>query len=129
MNAKKIIVWLLLVFVLALTYACLPTLRGIYSQKIAVWEEEAYIGKPLRDLQEMLRQRGARLIPVHESSVYPANHPGLSPNQKAFEFRKGKEYKWIIVGSAVNVGYVIVEERPGGAVVIEIIRASSMNSL
>lgn len=125
MNQKKVFVFTVMGIGSLLLFSTWETLRGIYLQKIAFWEEETYIGRPLQELENMLRDRGETLSPLFH---HPDNREYRS-NEDGFRFTKGEEYRWFIVGSALNEGFVIVEKCPDGPIVKQIIRGRSMNSL
>src|SRR5688500_14238654 len=120
MRTKVIIFFFL---ILSVTVVCIfPSILGTYHLKYASWEEEAYIGRPLGELQEVLSRKDSVLTPMHEGSIYPTGDRRLAPGREVMMFRRGVEYRWFVFGRAINLGYVIVEKRDDETIVVEILR-------
>jgi hypothetical protein len=103
------------------------TLYGLLHQKLT-WKEDAFVGKPLQELEERLRAEGRHLHAADRSTYYFMTNRDSSPNQEIVSFVKGKRYSWFLVGTAVNVGYVVVDRNNGGQIV-EIVHSRSVDSL
>ncbi|HEX7860632.1 MAG TPA: hypothetical protein VF773_09920 [Verrucomicrobiae bacterium] len=101
----------------------------MYRLHLASWEEGSFIGKSPSDLRLFLSKKDVNLYPAPETRIDPAGEGKFRPNQELLEFQKGNEYRWFILGTAVNIGYVIVENRTNGPIIIEIIRGSSVDAL
>jgi hypothetical protein len=96
------------------------TLYGLYIQHLARWREDAFVGKSVSELESALDKHGEVLTPVASSSFYTFTGKRLEKNQRAMQFIKGKEYRLFYIGSASNVGFVLIEKGTGGERVIEI---------
>lgn len=105
------------------------TLQGLLMGKIFMWEEDAFKGRPLSELEDMIACQGQVLMPVDAHSFHAVTGRNLEGNQHALRFLKGKEYSWFYIGTAINIGYVVVEEDAGVDRAIEIIHARSVDSL
>ena len=92
------------------------------------WEEDAFKGKALTDLISAA-ESGKKLRPVDGASLYAITRWRLQENQRALSFTKGSEYPIGFIGTAINVGYVIVEKSNDVDVVIEVLHAKSVDSL
>jgi hypothetical protein len=104
-------------------------LYGIAAQKFFPWEEESFKGRPLSDLESNLTKQGRGFVPVDSGHFSSITGKSLNPNQRAMYFTKGKEYRWSRYGTAINVGYVVVEKNGDVETVVTIIRARSVDSL
>ena len=124
---KAISAVLLLLILVALIYY-FPSLAGFYNIRFATWEEDAFKGKPLRDLQLFLQKKDIYIGGADPARVFREG-PELLPNQKIYSFTKGSDYRIFPLGTAVNVGYVIVEKRQEGEIVIDVRRGRSVDSL
>lgn len=105
------------------------TLYGLFSQKYFTWEEDAFNGRLLSELQSSLANQGRDLMPVDAESFFAITDRTLEPNQRAMRFTKGKAYRWFGCGTAINVGYVVSEKQDGIEKIVAIIRARSVDSL
>ncbi len=65
---------------------------------------------------------------MDSGSFYAVTRRNLKPNQRALEFIKGKEYRWFRYGTAINVGYVVIEKEGEIEKVVAIYRACSVDS-
>jgi len=126
--SPSIVVVIVTIVALAILLFHRPLL-GLYSQRFGRWGEEGFIGKPFSDLQSMLSTQGRSLRSVDAASFYALTDLRLTQNQRAFRFVKGKRYRWFLLGTAVNVGYVVVENSAKGDFVVEIIRGRSVDTL
>jgi hypothetical protein len=105
-----------------------PTIVGTFILRVSRWDEDSFKGKSLTELERSLREQGIGLHPVDYRSVATFTDADLGPNQKIMRFLKGKEYRWFGIGTAVNMGYAVVEKRPHGEIVVDILRARSIDS-
>jgi hypothetical protein len=110
-----------------LVFAFHQTLFGLLKQRLP-WKEDACIGKPLSELERTLVAQGQSLAPLDASSFYSLTDKRLKQNQRAMRFTKGKEYSWFHFGTAVNVGYVVVE-KADRELISEILHGRSVDSL
>ncbi len=133
MKARRRTVIAILVAVLGMATVFLlvfrETLFGLAAQRLFKWEEESFKGRPLSDLQSYLTRDGRQLQPMDSGSFYAVTHRNLKPNQRGLEFVKGKEYRWFRYGTAINVGYVVIEKEGEVEKVVTIVRARSVDSL
>ncbi len=67
-------------------------------------------------------------MPVDPDSFLALTEKPLKPNQFVFCFIKGRKYSWFYLGTAVNVGYVVVDKN-ADEVISEIIHCRSVDSL
>lgn len=133
MRARKRTVIVILVLVLGMATVFLlvfrETLLGLAAQRFSNWEEESFKGRPLSELQSNLTSQGRGLVPVDSGHFSSITGRSLSPNQQAMYFTKGNEYRWFRTGTAINVGYVVIEKEGEVEKVVRIIRARSVDSL
>ena len=61
----------------------------------------------------MLTAKGRSLAPVDSLSFSAITEKPLQQNQRALQFNKGNDYNWFYCGTALNVGYVVVEKLDG----------------
>lgn len=105
------------------------TLYGVVAQKCFKWEEDAFNGKVLADLESSLAKQGRGLVPVDSGHFSSITGKSLNPDQRAMYFTKGKGYRWFCFATAINVGYVVVEKEGEVEKVVAIVRARSVDSL
>jgi hypothetical protein len=96
--------------------------------KFAKWEEDAFRGKPVSDLQKFLEKHNQILGVDPGASFSVITGRKLSPNQRLMRFDKGEGYPWFPIGSANNMAYVVIEDGPDGPVVVEIVRSFQVDS-
>ena len=104
------------------------TVHGLIRQKCYLWEEDSYEGRPLSELRSGLMQKGRSLVPVDPGSFYAMTGRTLQPNQHGVRFVKGERYPWFSIGSAVNVGYVVVEIEGDSDQIVEILHRRSVDA-
>ncbi len=129
---KSLVRWtavLLLLVVCVLAAVFHKTLHGYWLCKVATWEEDAFHGKPVAQLEQALAAQGRRLTWCHANDVYAITGRELETNQRAVQFVKGKPYPWFRIGTAVNLGLVIIQEDSAQETVIEILRDIEVDSL
>jgi hypothetical protein len=105
------------------------TLYGLAAQRFVKWDEESFNGRLLSDLESNLTKQGRGLLPVDSGHFSSITGRSLDPNQRAMYFTKGKQYRWFLYGTAINVGYVVAEKEGEVEKVVAIIRARSVDSL
>ncbi len=111
-NLLRNILWLILGIATLSLLLFHHSLYGLLCQRLP-WEEDALIGKPLSDLERMLTAKGRSLAPVDSLSFSAITEKPLQQNQRALQFNKGNDYNWFYCGTALNVGYVVVEKLDG----------------
>lgn len=133
MKARKRSIIVILVAMLAVATLFLlvfhETLFGLAAQRFFKWEEESFKGRPLSELQSNLARDGRDLLPVDPESFHALTDESLKPSQRVMRFTKGKEYPWFRYGTAINVGYVVIEKEGEVEKVVTIVRARSVDSL
>ncbi|MBI2927422.1 MAG: hypothetical protein HYY24_17130 [Verrucomicrobia bacterium] len=119
---------------LVLVFACLglvaffDTVRGYYIYKFGRWEEDAYRGKPLSLLSEAMRDQGRQLRRCDKESFFTSTGMDLAANQRAMRFVKGKRYPWFQIGTAVNLGFVVIQKGLEDETVVDILRAVEVDA-
>jgi hypothetical protein len=105
------------------------TLKGIYSYKFANWEEEDFIGKPWVELEDALLARKERPDRAAGDTLELRTGRNLLGSETAFQFEHGNGYPWFGLGTAHNLGYVIITNRAGQEMIVEVIRFLEVDSL
>jgi hypothetical protein len=105
------------------------TVHGIWVYKFAKWEEDAFLGKTLFQLEDRLHERGRRLHQPDMNAFTLRTNRTLKENERVLQFVHGKGYPWFSLGTAHNLGYVIVSKRGGEEEVMEILRFLEIDSL
>ncbi len=127
MRTPKLLLAVVLGILALFTLVFHQTFYGLLSQRLP-WKEDAFVGKPLAELEKELGAEDHDLHPADQSTFFLMTRRDLSPNQKLVYFVKGKKYSWFFFGTAVNIGYVVVE-RDHGERVVEILHGRSVDSL
>jgi len=99
-----------------------------YLLKSLPWEEDGFKGKAFSELESALAKQGVFLRESDPIILYAFGRGKLKQNQRVMDFDKGKRFRWFYVGSAVKVGYVLVESEPGGERIVEIFHSLSVDS-
>ena len=120
------VVAIVLIFALLFIVTFHETIYGLIRQKCFLWEEQNYRGRPLQELRANLGERS--LFPVDPGSFYAMTGNRLRSNQYGMRFVKGDPYRWFFIGSAVNVGYVMVETEGETDRVIDVFRCRSVDA-
>ncbi len=126
-RSKRVIIVLLLPLIALFILPFHPTTLGLLKQRLP-WGEDACIGKPAVELQRMLAAKGVSLVPMDSTSYYLLTGKRLEPTQRAMSFLKGNEYSWFHLGTAINLGYVVIDKAEGEHV-ISIHHGRSVDSL
>jgi hypothetical protein len=105
------------------------TFFGLYICKLTNWEEDAFLNKSVLEVRQALEGKNQHLFASDSSSFYAHTHVRLESGQQVMFFVKGKAYPWFRIGSASNVGYVVVNSGPDGGKVVRIVRAVHVDSL
>lgn len=130
-STRSVILWagVLLLSLGCLGVACFrDTLGGIWSGRFARWEEDRFKGKPLSELRESFQKQGRELSSVGETGFTGNTGHTLTQKQRLMRFVKGREYRWFTFGTANNVGYVVIETRLEGDIVVDIVRSIDIDS-
>ena len=116
--------------IIPITLVFRGTLYGVYQLRIARWEEEKFVGKPVKDLEQALKDRGGRLQRVENSRLYYLTGEDAWRSQRLYRFVKGKPYRWwFLIGTVTNLGYVLTEVKEGEETVVRLVRGRSVDSL
>lgn len=104
------------------------TLYGFYLYQFATWEEDAFIGKPLSELEDRLRQRGRRLDQPDINAFALRTDRPLRDNERVWRFVHGKGYSYFRIGTAHNLGYVLTTNSGSNFTIIGILRYMDVDS-
>lgn len=105
------------------------TLHGLYIYRFAKWDEDNFQGKPLSQLSQFLGQQNRELMLDTGSSFYARTGKELDSNQRLMRFEKGEHYPWFPIGTANNIGYVVIQSGSEGDIVIDVVRSRMIDSL
>ncbi len=100
------------------------TLNGIYGCTIAKWPEDAYKGKSLVELERVVT-----LEWCDPTGFEGITDRVLQPDERVMCFYKGEPYPWFPIGTAQNVGFVVIRNSANGELVVEILRTAYVDSL
>lgn len=114
---------------ISLTIIIHESLYGLCVQYVFRWEEDTTVNKPLAELEQILEKNQSQVRMIGSHDFKSAIGIELLPNQRAIQFTKGKDYNWFYVGTAINLGYAMIEETPSGEYVLGIYRKRSVDSL
>ena len=96
--------------------------------RISPWEEDSFAGKPIAGLRGNLQAKGRSLSPVDAGSFYALTGYTLKNGELGLEFQKGGSYNWWPLGTAVNLGRVVVAN-DANKTIIRIYHGRSVDSL
>lgn len=105
------------------------TLYGYSLYKFSQWEEEALVGQSLGEMRRVMGDLKQPLEFCDIEGFRTRTGRQVGSNEHVLKFVKGKQYTWFNVGTAHNIGYVIVRVGPHGETVGEIVRAIEIDSL
>jgi hypothetical protein len=105
------------------------TIRGLWDYRFSTWTADHFIGSKVLALESALRLQGAELISCRSDSFTLATGKRLRPDQRVLRFRNGTPYTWFFLGTASNLGYVVIEGGVGDAVVVDVVRSIQVDSL
>lgn len=113
------------VAIFLLNFFYYQTITGLLLQKLP-WNEDSFEDRPLAELEKALAKKGVFLEEMYASEL--PSWVELKPGQSVYRFQKGKRYDWFGMGTAINIGYVIVEADEG-SLVERIFHGRSVDSL
>ena len=119
---QSVILAIIVLAIIAILFLFQSTFIGLYEYRVKGWEEQAFQGKPLAQLQANLASRKQTLEWCDVVGFSAITGKNLTGNQRVMRFLKGKPYPWFHLGSAQNAGYVVIEQSPNGEIVVEVIR-------
>lgn len=131
-KGKSFIRWALIGFLLlacSVGVAYRRTLQGLYVYRFSKWEEDGFKGKPLSQLRQLLDKQNRELILDDGASFYARTGKELDSNQRLMRFEKGEPYPWFPIGTANNVGYVVIQEGSQEDLVVDVVRSRMIDSL
>lgn len=117
------------VLLILLTGVFWESVAGFCSYRFGRWDEDAYKGKTVGSLQATLSDQNGYLRPASGDEFIAYTGRFLRAGQRVMIFHKGKEYSWFRIGTAQNVGYVVIEQTEQGEQVLEIVREIHVDSL
>ena len=116
-----------LVLAIAGGILCRKSLHGHYMYMFAKWEEDAFVGKPVSELEQFLGRKNITLDNRMGDRYCYETGKTLKGNQRVMTFQKGQEFATIGYGVAVNLGLVVTEIGPKGEIVVEIIHIQEVD--
>jgi hypothetical protein len=125
---KNIVRWgcgVLALFVAVAVLLFRPAVTGMWRYLFSDWEAERYVGREVSLLIEVIEAEGGRVFPATANGLYYATGQRVRSGQRLIKFTQGDRYSWFGLGSAVNIGFVLLE----GDTVVEIHRAIELDSL
>ena len=105
------------------------TIFGVYQYSLAKWDEDAFKGRPLQELRQHLARRNKFLEPSDPVGFKGITGRPVGPNEKIMQFIKGRSYRWLPIGQAQNIGFVVIQETDDGEIVVDVLRTVEVDTL
>lgn len=96
----------------------LALLVGSIIFRIQAWNDDAFIGNPVSVLENHLRTRSHQLEWADPTGFQGHTGRQLKGNQRVMRFVK---HQWLPGGGAYTLGYVVIESKPEGEIVVDIV--------
>ncbi|WP_442888601.1 hypothetical protein [Congregicoccus parvus] len=100
-------------------------MKGIWTHWFADWEADRFVDRDFSLLAEAVAEDGSWVYPAAASTLRFRTGKRLREGERVYIFRQSDDFRWFFLGSACNVGIVVVE----GGKVVEIHRTIIVESL